>query len=234
MSKETVVVEIRPAEGGDDAKLFTFDIFKMLSAYCKRKRWDIQVVAMRPAGRHGYQEITLVVSGKGALAGLLPEVGGHRVQRVPPTEKRGRRQTSTITVAVLPQPRDVDVKIRDSDLKWETMRGTGPGGQHRNTTDSAVRVTHKPTGVSAYSDTKSQHDNRKYALAVLKSRLSEQMKQKAKREHNVTRARQIGAGMRGDKRRTYNFRENRVTDHVSGKTVRNVKAVLGGKLDQLR
>jgi len=233
MPKDTVIIEIRPAEGGDDAKMFTFDLFKMISAHCKSKRWKVELVAMREASRHGYQEITFLVRGQGALADLLNEAGGHRVQRVPPTEKRGRRQTSTVTVAVLAQASNVDLKIRESDLKVETMRGTGPGGQHRNTTDSAVRVTHIPTGINAYSDTKSQHDNKRNALAVLKARLVDAEQRKATQSRNAKRKKQVGMRMRGDKIRTIRYQDGRVIDHRTRKKT-TIKRWETGHLDDLR
>lgn len=234
MSIETTIVEIRPAEGGDDAKLFTFDLFKMLSAYCLSKGWEVEILEMRDAGRHGYQQITFLVRGNGCQGALLQEAGGHRVQRVPPTEKRGRRQTSTVTVAVLPEPRDVRLHIPEHELRVETFRAGGPGGQHQNKTDTAVRVTHIPTGVTATSTMKSQKENRKLALAVLRTRLLVAREEAAAESRNQKRADQVGSGMRGDKRRTYNFKANRVTDHVTGRTVRDVKAVLRGNLDPLR
>ena len=234
MSTETTIVEIRPAEGGDDAKLFTFDLYKMLATYCSNKGWEVEPLEMRAAARHGYQQITFLVRGRGCQGALLHEAGGHRVQLVPPTEKRGRRQTSTVTVAVLPEPRDVRLHIPDRDLRVETYRAGGPGGQHQNKTDSAVRVTHLPTGISAASTMKSQKENRKLALAVLRTRLLAAKTESATQARNKKRAQQVGSGMRGDKRRTYNFKANRVTDHVSGKTVRDVKGVLRGNLDALR
>lgn len=234
-SVETVVVEIRPAEGGDDAKMFTFDIFKMISSYCKGRGWDVDLFEMKPSGRTGYQEIVFLVRGKGAYAALQYESGGHRVQRVPPTEKRDRRQTSTITVAVLPEPTDVQVHVDDRDLQWETFRAGGPGGQHQNKTDSAVRVTHLPTGtVAVCKDERSQYDNKRKALEVVKARIFMALQARVSGDRNSQRSQQIGSGMRGDKVRTYNFREDRVTDHRTGKTVRDVEAVLRGRLDLLR
>lgn len=233
MSTETTIVEIRPAEGGDDAKLFTFDLFKMISSYCTNKGWEVEILEMRDATL-GYQQITFLVRGKGCQAALKHEAGGHRVQRVPPTEKRGRRQTSTVTVAVLPEAQEVELRLRDSDLRFETYRAGGPGGQHQNKTDSAVRVTHLPTGIQAASTMKSQKENKKLALAVLRSRLLEAKLSKVTEKRNSRRSEQIGTGMRGDKRRTYNFKANRVTDHVTNKTVRDVKGVLRGNLDGLR
>lgn len=232
---ETVVVEIRPAEGGDDAKMFTFDIFKMISAYCRNQGWEVDVFDMKASGRTGYQEIVFLVRGKGAYAALAYESGGHRVQRVPPTEKRDKRQTSTITVAVLPEPTDVQVHVEDRDLVWETFRAGGPGGQHQNRTDSAVRVTHRPTNtVAVCKDERSQHMNKKKALEVIKARIFSALQQRVSGDRNAQRSQQIGSGMRGEKVRTYNFREDRVTDHRTGKTVRDVEAILRGRLDLLR
>jgi peptide chain release factor 1 len=233
--KETVVVEIRPAEGGDDAKLFTFDIFKMISAYSRNKGWEVEIVEMRSAGRHGYQDITFLVHGKGVYADLTHETGGHRVQRVPPTEKRDRRQTSTITVAVLPQPTEVEVHIDERDLEWQTFRAGGAGGQHQNKTDSAVRLIHTPTNtVVVCRDERSQHENRRKAMAVLRARIFSAVQGSTDASRNEQRSSQIGSGMRGDKVRTYNFREDRVTDHRTGKTVRDVDSILRGRLELLR
>jgi len=232
---ETVVVEIRPAEGGDDAKLFTEDIYKMLLAYSLRKGWESEMICMRSAGRHGYQEITFLVRGKGAQKDLLLEAGGHRVQRVPPTEKHDRRQTSTITVAILPEPTEAEVSVDEDDLEWQTFRAGGAGGQHQNKTDSAVRVTHVPTGtVVVCRDERSQHENKRKALTVLRARIFSSAREQIAGARNEDRASQIGSGMRGDKIRTYNFREDRVQDHRSGKIVRDVALILKGRLDLLR
>jgi len=234
-SRETVVVEIRPAEGGDDAKLFTFDIYKMLTAYCRIKGWEVELFEMRPAGRMGYHEIVFLVEGKGVYKDLMFETGGHRVQRVPPTEKHDRRQTSTITVAVLPEPTDVQVHVDERDLEWESFRAGGAGGQHQNKTDSAVRVTHTPSGtVVVCRDERSQLQNKRKAMAVLRSRLFSSASTTSHSGRNDQRANQVGSGMRGDKTRTYNFREDRVTDHRTGKTVRDVATILRGHLDLLR
>lgn len=228
---ERVIVEIRPAEGGDDAKLFTLDLYKVLVSYCKSKKWTTDLMWMKSIGK-GFQEIVFSVEGKGVYDRLKREAGGHRVQRVPPTEKRGRRQTSTVTVAVLPEPSEIDLRIDPKDLKWETMRSTGNGGQSVNTTDSAVRVTHTPTGVSAIAQEKSQHANRKRVLSVLRSRLLEQKEIQQHQKRNTKRAKQLGTGQRGDKVRTIRYQDGRVTDHRTGKKVR-IKSWESGELDKL-
>jgi len=228
---DTVVVEIRPAEGGDDAKMFTQDLFRVFAKFCQRKGWEVDITAMREAQR-GYHEIVFTVKGKGALKRLLLEAGGHRVQRVPPTERKGRRQSSTVTVAVLLQPSAVELDIRPSDIRIETMRSSGPGGQHANKTDSAVRITHIPTGVNAYAGTKSQNANKKRAMEVLRSRLYQNQLSERRQSHNNQRAGQIGTGMRGDKVRTIRYQDGRVLDHRTGKKI-NLKTWLAGDLDTL-
>lgn len=229
---ESVVIEIRPAEGGDDAKLFALELFKVLGMYSRRMGWSSELVDLKEAKR-GAQEIVFLVRGKGVIDGLTFEAGGHRVQRVPPTEKRGRRQTSTVTVAVLPEPKESEVRIREQDLRWDTMKSHGHGGQSVNTTDSAVRVTHVPTGVSAISYEKSQHANRRQVLTVLRSRLLGQQREREARSRNRTRSQQVGSGMRGDKVRTIRYQDGRVTDHRTGRKM-SLKDWTAGKLEMLR
>ena len=226
-----VIVEVRPAEGGNDAKMFTQDLFQVFLKFCKRKKWKTEIVSMRHAPV-GFYEIVFTVQGSGAYKRLLKEAGGHRVQRVPPTEKKGRRQTSTVTVAVLRQPVGITIKLRDKDLKIETMRSSGPGGQHANKSDSAVRITHIPTGIQAYAGTKSQVANKKRALGVLKARIHDAQLSKSKKAHAKNRSKQVGSGMRGDKVRTIRYQDGRVSDHRSGKKV-NLKIWLNGELDRL-
>lgn len=228
---ETVIVEIRSAEGGDDAKLFTLNIYKVLTKYCMSHKWSIELLEMKPSSI-GYQEIDILVSGNNVYKSLIQEAGGHRVQRVPPTEKKGRRQTSTITVAVLLEPERDDLIISQSDLKIETMRGSGPGGQHRNTTDSAVRITHIPTGISAYAAEKSQIANRKNAMSVLRSRLNQIQHASIKNKIASDRKKMVGTGMRGDKIRTIRYQDGLVMDHRNGKKIQLSKW-LEGMLDLL-
>lgn len=230
---ETVVVEIRPAEGGDDAKLFALNVYRSIIAYAALRKWEAELVEMRPAARAGYQEIVFTVRGRGAWDALSKEAGGHRVQRIPPTERHGRRQTSTVTVAVLPEPSGSTLVLLDRDLKWETMRASGPGGQGVNTTASAVRVTHTPTGVSATCQTRSQHQNKDAALSVLRARLQEQATSKQDQARNRARSQQIGSGMRGDKIRTIRYQDDTVTDHSSGRQT-SVTRWERGYLDDLR
>ena len=228
---DTVVVEIRPAEGGDDAKMFTLDLFRVMTKFCQLKGWKVDVMEMREATR-GYHEIVFMVKGRGALSRLEKEAGGHRVQRVPPTERRGRRQSSTVTVAVLRRPSEVEVDLRPGDVRVETMRSSGPGGQHANKTDSAVRVTHVPTGITAYAGAKSQHDNRRRAMEVLRTRLHQIQASEDKRARRKARSSQIGSGMRGDKIRTIRYQDGRVIDHRTGTKI-PLKEWQAGKLDRL-
>lgn len=228
---ETVVVEIRPAEGGDDAKMFTEDMLRVLLKYCARRGWRADMTSVSYA-RRGCKEIVFTVKGKG-VSRLAKEAGCHRVQRVPPTDKKGRRQTSTITVAVLPLPKRVTVNLRDKDLRWETMRASGPGGQNVNKCETAVRVTHVPTGLTATAQTKSQATNKQRALEVLMSRLHSVEKSRIRGDRNRTRARQVGSGNRGDEKiRTIRYQDGKVTDHRSGTTVR-LKVWESGDLDAL-
>jgi len=229
---DTVIIEIRSAEGGDDAKLFVYDMFKVLVRYCSIHKWDTEILEMKEASK-GYHEISFMVTGRDVYNLLVNEAGGHRVQRVPPTEKKGRRQSSTVTVAVLKEPTDFDLQIKPSDLIYETMRGSGPGGQHRNTTDSAVRITHVPTKITAYSASKSQNANKKMALSVLRSRIHEEMESKNKSEISQHRQSQVGSGMRGDKIRTIRYQDGFVFDHRTDKKIR-LQDWEDGKLDLLR
>lgn len=228
------LVEIRAAEGGDDAKLLVGDLLQIYLKWCRIRGFESEVVSTSEAAG-GYSIVELLVEGVGAYEAFLDEAGGHRFQRVPPTEKKGRRQTSTVTVAVLSMRRaDSCLRLDPSDLRWETKRGSGAGGQHRNVTESAVRVVHEPTGLSAECQSaRSQHHNRKQALDILTARFEERQQSEASAKENSRRKRQIGRGERGDKIRTYRFQDDRAVDHRTGRKVR-LAEVLAGNIDAFR
>jgi len=231
--RKDVIVEIRQAAGGDEAALWAGDVFRMLTRYAERRgfKWEQLEASPNPTG--GFQSISFAVKGDGAYSIFKWEGGTHRVQRVPVTESQGRIHTSTATVAVMPEAEDVDVELNDNDLKIDVYRSTGPGGQSVNTTDSAVRITHLPTGtVVAMQDEKSQLQNKTKALRVLRARLYELEREKQAAEQAATRRSQIGSGERAEKIRTYNYPENRVTDHRVKLTVHNLDRVLEGELDE--
>jgi peptide chain release factor 1 len=227
-----VIVEIRGAEGGEEANLFARDLFEMYRAFASRQGWKVEVLASNPSERGGYNDVTFVLRGGGAWTRMRHEAGPHRVQRVPVTESQGRVHTSSATVTVLPEAEEVDVEIDPGDLRVDVYRSSGPGGQSVNTTDSAVRVTHVPTGLTvAMQDEKSQTQNRLKALRVLRARLLKQEQERQAAEASATRREQVRSGGRSEKIRTYNFKENRVTDHRIGMTVHNLDKVLAGELD---
>jgi peptide chain release factor 1 len=229
-----VIVEIRGAEGGEEANLFARDLFEMYTRYAQRRGWHVEVLSEDASERDGLNEVVFVVKGADAWARLEHEAGPHRVQRVPVTESKGRVHTSSATVTVLPEADEVDVTIDPADLKIDVYRSTGPGGQSVNTTDSAVRVTHLPTGiVVAMQDEKSQIQNRAKAMTVLRARLLKAEQDRRAQELAVQRKSQVGGGGRSEKIRTYNFRENRVTDHRLNLTRHNLTQVLEGDLDEL-
>ncbi|HWW54964.1 MAG TPA: peptide chain release factor 1 [Acidimicrobiales bacterium] len=230
-----VIVEIRGAEGGEEANLFAKDLFEMYLRYAERMGWKVEVLGTNPSDMGGLNEASILVKGEGAWAHLKHEAGPHRVQRVPVTESQGRIHTSSATVTVLPEAEDIDVHIDPADLKVDVYRSTGPGGQSVNTTDSAVRITHLPTGlVVAMQDEKSQIQNRARAMVVLRSRLLKLEQDRQAAAASEQRKSQVGGGGRSEKIRTYNFKDNRVTDHRIGLTVHKLDRVLAdGELDEL-
>ena len=229
-----VIVEIRAGTGGEEAALFAAELFRMYVRYAERHRWGVEVLTTNETGIGGLREVIFEVHGDGAYSRLKFEGGVHRVQRVPETESSGRIHTSTATVAVLPEADEVDVEIDERDLRIDVYRSTGPGGQSVNTTDSAVRITHLPTGlVVAIQDEKSQHKNKAKAMAVLRSRLLEIEQRKAHEAEAAKRRSMVGSGERSEKIRTYNFPQDRVTDHRVGMDLHNLPGVLDGDLDRL-
>ncbi|MEM9133381.1 MAG: peptide chain release factor 1 [Actinomycetota bacterium] len=229
-----VIMEIRGAEGGEEANLFARDLYEMFRAYASRQKWSVEVLSANPSALGGFDDVTFTVSGDGVWTRLKFEAGPHRVQRVPKTESQGRVHTSSATVTVLPEADEVDIAIDPNDLKIDTYRSSGAGGQHVNTTDSAVRVTHLPTGeVVSMQDEKSQLQNRERALKVLRSRLLERAEREAAEAASDLRRGQTGGGGRSEKIRTYNFKENRVTDHRLGLTLHKLDRVLAGELDEI-
>jgi peptide chain release factor 1 len=229
-----VIVEVRGAEGGEEANLFARDLYEMYLAYAARHRLRIETLAADASERGGLNTVTFVVSGERAWPAFKYEGGGHRVQRVPVTESQGRIHTSSATVTVLPEADEVDVQIDDKDLQVDVYRSSGPGGQSVNTTDSAVRITHVPTGiVVSMQDERSQLQNRNRAMTVLRSRLLELAENERDAERSASRRAQVGGGGRGEKVRTYNFKENRLTDHRIGFTIYRLSEVLAGDLDDV-
>ncbi len=231
---KNIIIEIRAGTGGDEAALFGADLFSMYSRFAEAKRWDVEVLSSSESSVGGYKEIIAQVTGKGAYSKFKYESGVHRVQRVPKTETQGRIHTSTVTVAVLPEAKEVEIDIEEKDLRVDVFRASGPGGQSVNTTDSAVRITHIPTGmVATCQDGKSQHKNKAKALMVLRSRLYEKMLSEQQSERSANRRSQIGSGERSEKIRTYNFPQGRITDHRIGLTIYQLDTVLGGDLEML-
>jgi peptide chain release factor 1 len=231
---KNVILEIRAGTGGDEAALFAGDLFRMYTRYAERNGWKVETMSLSESGVGGIKEVIATIAGRGVYSRLKYESGVHRVQRVPATEASGRIHTSTATVAVLPEAEDVDVQINDKDLRIDTFCSSGPGGQSVNTTYSAVRITHLPTGlVVSQQDEKSQIKNRAKAMKVLRSRLYEMELQKQQDAIAKDRRSQVGSGDRSEKIRTYNFKENRVTDHRIGFTMHQLDAALDGDLGEL-
>ena len=229
-----VIVEVRAGAGGEEASLFAADLYRMYARYAERRRWKVDVMSTSESEAGGLKEVIAEVRGDGAYSRLKFESGVHRVQRVPSTEAQGRIHTSTATVSVLPEADEVEIQIDEKDLRIDVYRSSGPGGQSVNTTDSAVRITHLPTGLMvAIQDEKSQHKNRAKAMSVLRARLLEAEQQRQAAERGDERRSHVGSGERSEKIRTYNFPDDRVTDHRIGVTVHNLPGLLEGDLDRM-
>ncbi len=225
----SAVLEVRAGTGGDEAALFAGDLFRMYQRYAESRGWKVDILSVSEGEVGGYKEIIASVDGNGVFARLKFESGVHRVQRVPVTESGGRIHTSAATVAVLPEAQEVDIEIRPEDIRIDTMRASGAGGQHVNTTDSAVRITHLPTGIVVTSAEKSQHQNRAKAMTVLRSRLLDMEREKVDSERSEARRGQVGSGDRSERIRTYNFPQGRVTDHRIGLTLYKLDQVISGE-----
>jgi peptide chain release factor 1 len=231
---KNVFLEIRAGAGGDEAGLFAADLARMYTKYAEREKWRVEVIDSHPTGVGGVKEIILFLQGQGAFSRLKFERGVHRVQRVPVTESSGRIHTSTVTVAVLPEAEEVEVKIDEKDLRVDVYRSSGPGGQGVNTTDSAVRITHLPTGIVVQcQDERSQIKNRAKAMRVLRARLLEQAQESQQAQIAADRRSQVGTGERSERIRTYNFPQARVTDHRIGLTLHQLQEILEGNMDEL-
>ncbi|WP_219894954.1 peptide chain release factor 1 [Aquisediminimonas profunda] len=232
--ERSAMLEVRAGTGGDEAALFAGDLFRMYSRYAEERGWKVELISASSAEMGGYKEVVASVTGQGVFARLKFESGVHRVQRVPVTESGGRIHTSAATVAVLPEAEDVDVQINDNDLRIDIYRSSGPGGQSVNTTDSAVRITHIPSGlVVIQQDEKSQHKNKAKALKVLRTRLYELERERLHSERAGTRKSMVGSGDRSERIRTYNFPQGRVTDHRINLTLHRLPEILEGQMDEL-
>jgi peptide chain release factor 1 len=229
----SVIMEIRPGTGGDEAALFAGDLMRMYQRYVETQGWSFQVVESQITELGGLKQLVVNIKGAGVFAKLKYESGVHRVQRVPTTESGGRVHTSAATVAVLPEAEDVDIHVENSDIRIDTMRASGAGGQHVNTTDSAVRITHLPTGLIVVSAEKSQHRNREIAMQVLKTRLYDLERARVDGERSANRKSQVGSGDRSERIRTYNFPQGRMTDHRISLTLYRLEQILHGDLDEI-
>jgi peptide chain release factor 1 len=230
---KNVIMEIRGAAGGDEAALFAGDLFRMYTRYAEAQGWKVDVMESSVTGVGGYKEVIMMINGRGAYSKLKFENGAHRVQRVPETESGGRIHTSTATVVALPEAEEVEVDIHDKDIRVDTFTSSGPGGQSVNTTMSAVRLTHEPTGiVVSMQDEKSQIKNKEKAMKILRARVYDKFQQEAQAEFDSNRKSAVGTGDRSERIRTYNFPQNRVTDHRIGLTIQKLDQILQGKLDE--
>ncbi len=227
--ERSAILEIRAGTGGDEAALFAGDLFRMYEKFAESQGWKVELISGSSADVGGFKEVVANVTGKGVFAKLKFESGVHRVQRVPTTESGGRIHTSAATVAVLPEAEDVDIDIRQEDIRIDTMRASGSGGQHVNTTDSAVRITHLPTGIIVVQSEKSQHKNRDKAMKILRARLYDLEREKLQSERSSDRKEQVGSGDRSERIRTYNFPQGRVTDHRIGLTLHKLDQILAGE-----
>jgi peptide chain release factor 1 len=231
---KSMFLEIRAGTGGEEAALFARDLFASYMKYAERMRWKTEIMSSSPSDLGGFREVIAVFEGKDAFNALRYESGVHRVQRVPETEAQGRIHTSTITVAVLPEPEELEININPDELRIDFFRSSGPGGQHVNTTDSAVRITHLPTGmVVTCQDEKSQHKNKAKAMRVLRARLKEKLEGEKEQEISDERRKQVGTGDRSERIRTYNFPQGRVTDHRIGLTLYKLQDILNGNIEEM-
>jgi len=231
--ERSAILEIRAGTGGDEAALFAGDLFRMYERYAAARGWKVELVSASEGDAGGYKEVIATISGRGVFAHLKFESGVHRVQRVPATEAQGRIHTSAATVAVLPEAEEVDIDIRAEDIRIDTMRASGAGGQHVNTTDSAVRITHLPTGIMVVSAEKSQHQNRARAMQILRARLYDMERNRLADERSESRRLQVGSGDRSERIRTYNFPQGRVTDHRINLTLYKLDRVMEGEIDEI-
>lgn len=231
--EKSAILEIRAGTGGSEAALFAGDLFRMYERYAAANGWKVEVLSSSEGEAGGFKEIIATITGRGVFAKLKFESGVHRVQRVPETEASGRIHTSAATVAVLPEAEEIDIEIRPEDIRIDTMRSSGAGGQHVNTTDSAVRITHLPTGLVVTSSEKSQHQNRAKAMQVLRSRLYDIERQRADSERSADRKSQVGSGDRSERIRTYNFPQGRVTDHRINLTLYKLDRMMVGEIDEI-
>lgn len=231
--EKSAILEIRAGTGGSEAALFAGDLFRMYERFASANNWKVEVLSSSEGEAGGYKEIIATISGRGVFSRLKFESGVHRVQRVPETEAGGRIHTSAATVAVLPEAEDIDIEVRQEDIRIDTMRSSGAGGQHVNTTDSAVRITHIPSGIVVTSSEKSQHQNRARAMQVLRARLYDMERQKADSERSASRKSQVGSGDRSERIRTYNFPQGRVTDHRINLTLYKLDRMMIGEIDEI-
>ncbi|MFP4508111.1 MAG: peptide chain release factor 1 [Candidatus Acetothermia bacterium] len=232
--KKNAIVEIRSGAGGDESALFAADLLRLYQRFAERQGFEVETLENNPTSIGGFTLVSVAIEGKNAYGRFKYESGVHRVQRVPETESSGRIHTSTATVAVLPEAEEIDVEIDENDVRVDTFRSSGPGGQHANVTDSAVRLIHEPTGIEVQcQDESSQHKNRKKAWRVLRSRYKEKIEQKRAEKRDSKRRGQIGQGQRSEKIRTYNFPQNRLTDHRISYTTHNLEAIMEGEIDEL-